>query len=41
MANRVHNFYINKPVNNVIVGFPERELINGVIKNFSLYYQMS
>jgi LynF/TruF/PatF family peptide O-prenyltransferase len=41
MANRVHNFYINKPVNNVIVGFPERELINGVIKNLSLYYQMS
>ena len=41
MANRVHNFYINKPVNNVIVGFPERELINGTIKNLSLYYQMS
>lgn len=41
MAKRVHNFYINKPVNHVIVGFPEKELISGAITNLSLYYQMS
>ncbi|MEA5517008.1 LynF/TruF/PatF family peptide O-prenyltransferase [Nodularia sp. UHCC 0506] len=41
MANRVHNYYRNKSVNHVIVGFPERELITGSIKNLSLYYQMS
>jgi LynF/TruF/PatF family peptide O-prenyltransferase len=40
-ANRVHACYINKPVNHIIVGFPEDELISGAIKNLSLYYQMS
>ena len=41
LANRVHAYYREQPVQGTIVGLREKEIIAGRIENLNLYYQMS